>query len=50
MTTTDTSDIFEKKKSVLITNVVADGRPADIFIDAAETITDIGHGIGRGVK
>ena len=47
MTTTDTSDIFEKKKSVLITNVVADGRPADIFIDAAETITDIGHDVRK---
>src|SRR5208337_3663964 len=47
MTTTDTTDIFGKKKSVLITNVVADNTPVDIFIDAAETITDIGTGIRK---
>ena len=47
MTTTETSDIFGTKKSVLITNVVADDRPVDIFIDAAETITDIGGDIRK---
>jgi len=42
-----TTDIFGKKKSVLITNVVADAKPVDIFIDASETITDIGHDIRK---
>ena len=32
---------------MLITNVVADDRPVDIFIDAAETITDIGRDIRK---
>jgi Cytosine deaminase and related metal-dependent hydrolases len=42
-----TIDIFGKKKSVLITNVVAEGKTVDIFIDASETITDIGHDIRK---
>ena len=35
------TDIFEKKHSLLITNVVADGKAVDIFID--ETGTIAGH-------
>lgn len=42
-----TADIFGKKKSVLITNVVADEKTVDIFIDASETITDMGHDIRK---
>jgi 5-methylthioadenosine/S-adenosylhomocysteine deaminase len=44
---TETPELFGKKKSVLITNVVADSKPVDIFIDASETITDIGHDIRK---
>jgi len=46
-TDTETADIFGKNKSVLITNVIEDNKPVDIFIDAAETITDIGPGIRK---
>jgi 5-methylthioadenosine/S-adenosylhomocysteine deaminase len=46
-TQTETPDLFGKKKSVLITNVVAGTTPVDIFIDASETITDIGHDIRK---
>ncbi len=47
MTTKETADIFGKNKSVLITNVIDHTGPVDIFVDAAETITDIGRGIRR---
>jgi 5-methylthioadenosine/S-adenosylhomocysteine deaminase len=44
---TETEEIFGKKKSVLITNVIDSSGPVDIFIDASETITDIGEGIRK---
>src|SRR5208337_1841545 len=47
MTTTETADLFGKNKSVLITNVIEGAGPVDIFIDASETITDIGHDIRK---
>ena len=39
---TEMTEIFEKKHSILITNVVADGNAVDIFIDETGTITGIG--------
>ena len=39
---TEMTEIFEKKYSFLITNVVADGNAVDIFIDETGTITGIG--------
>jgi 5-methylthioadenosine/S-adenosylhomocysteine deaminase len=47
MTTTEQADIFGKNKSLLITNVNDGNGPVDIFIDASETITDIGHEIRK---
>jgi 5-methylthioadenosine/S-adenosylhomocysteine deaminase len=47
MTTTESADIFKKNISVLITNVNDGAGPVDIFIDASETITDIGHEIRK---
>ncbi|MFY9749456.1 MAG: amidohydrolase [Methanoregula sp.] len=47
MTTPETADLFGKNKSVLITNVIHGDGPVDIFIDASETITDIGHDIRK---
>jgi len=47
MTTFESADIFGKKKSILITNVNDSTGPVDIFIDASETISDIGHGIRK---
>lgn len=44
---TETEEIFGGKKSVLITNVIDSSGPVDIFIDASETITDIGEGIRK---
>jgi 5-methylthioadenosine/S-adenosylhomocysteine deaminase len=37
------TDIFEKNYALLITNVVVDGRPVDIFIDATGIIAGIGE-------
>ena len=47
MTTKDSADLFGGKKSILITNVTDQDGPVDIFIDASETITDIGPGIRK---
>jgi 5-methylthioadenosine/S-adenosylhomocysteine deaminase len=47
MTTQDSADIFRENKSVLITNVNDGTGPVDIFIDASETISDIGHEIRK---
>jgi len=48
MTDSDTKDIFSKKKSLLITNVVtAEGKQVDIFIDGQETISDFGNEIRK---
>jgi len=47
MTTQESAEIFGKKKSLLFTNVNDGTGPVDIFIDASETITDIGHGIRK---
>ncbi|MGA2105395.1 amidohydrolase family protein [Methanoregula sp.] len=44
---TETADIFGKKKSVLITNVVDSSGPVDIFIDGTETIIAIGEGVRK---
>jgi 5-methylthioadenosine/S-adenosylhomocysteine deaminase len=44
------TEIFEKKHSLLITNVVADGRAVDIFIDETGTIGAIGEGRRREHK
>ncbi|HNX17655.1 MAG TPA: amidohydrolase family protein [Methanoregula sp.] len=49
-TNDETAEIFGKNKSVLLTNVVADNKHVDIFIDASETITDIGPEIRRSHK
>jgi len=38
-----TTDIFEGKHSLLITNVVADGKAVDIFIDETGTIAGFGE-------
>ena len=42
MTTQESADIFGNNKSILITNVNDGTGPVDIFIDAEETISDIG--------
>ncbi|HVP96877.1 amidohydrolase family protein [Methanoregula sp.] len=47
MITQESADIFEKKKSILLTNVNDGTGMVDIFIDASETITDIGHEIRK---
>ncbi|MFA5221555.1 MAG: amidohydrolase [Methanoregula sp.] len=48
MTDSDTKNIFQAKKSLLITNVVtAEGKPVDIFIDVQETISDFGNEIRK---
>jgi 5-methylthioadenosine/S-adenosylhomocysteine deaminase len=39
----DLSDIFEKKRSLLITNVLVDGSTVDIFVDETGTIAGIGE-------
>ena len=39
----DLTDIFEKKRSLLITNVLADGNMVDIFVDETGTIAGIGE-------
>ena len=38
----DLTDIFEKKRSLLITNVLVDGNTVDIFVDETGTIAGIG--------
>jgi 5-methylthioadenosine/S-adenosylhomocysteine deaminase len=43
MTEHHMTDIFEKKHSLLITNVMADGNAVDIFVDTTGTIAGIGE-------
>lgn len=43
-------DIFEGKRSLLITNVVADGKAVDIFIDDTGIIADIGEDTRKEYK
>ena len=40
-------DLFEKQYALLITNVVADGKPVDIFIDETGTIAGIGEDLRK---
>lgn len=42
MTEHEMHDIFNKNRSLLITNIQVDGRPADILIDENGTIAEIG--------
>ena len=44
------TDIFDAKHSLLITNVVADGKPVDIFVDEAGTIAGIGENVRTQYK
>ena len=44
------TDIFDAKHSLLITNVVADGKPVDIFVDEAGTIAGIGEKVRAQYK
>ena len=39
----DLTDIFEKKRSLLITNVLVDGNTVDIFVDETGTIAVMGE-------
>jgi 5-methylthioadenosine/S-adenosylhomocysteine deaminase len=43
-------ELFEANRSLLITNVVADGRTVDIFVDDAGTIAGIGTGARKDHK
>lgn len=44
------TDIFHDRHSLLITNVIADGKPVDIYIDGEGTIAGIGDKIRREHK
>ncbi|MDD3135733.1 MAG: amidohydrolase family protein [Methanoregula sp.] len=44
------TDIFEKKQSLLVTNVAANGKPVDIFIDETGTIAGIGENVRAQFK
>jgi len=44
------TDIFNKNQSLLITNVVADGKPVDIFIDEVGTIAGFGEKVRHKFK
>ena len=47
MTENETGDIFRPGQSILITNIVMDGKPVEIFIDNAGMIAAIGERIRR---
>ena len=44
------TDIFDKNQSLLITNVVADGKPVDIFVDEVGTIAGFGEKVRHQFK
>lgn len=46
----NTTDIFEKKYAILITNVVLDGKTVDIFIEETGKIAALGEGMRREHK
>lgn len=47
MTDYEMSGIFGRSRSLLITNVVADNRTVDIFVDERGTIEGIGEGVQK---